>query len=82
MFTELYWLSAVIGFIGGVLIGVTLYKLIFRFRSRKGILRIDHSNPEKDVYRFEIDGIVDTSTKRFILKVDHDADLSQEFSQE
>lgn len=78
MFSELYWFSAVIGFIGGILIGAILYKLIFMFRSRKGVLRIDHSNPEKDVYRFEIDGIADTSTKRFILKVDHDADLSQE----
>lgn len=78
MFSELYCFSAVIGFIGGILIGAILYKLIFMFRSRKGVLRIDHSNPEKDVYRFEIDGIADTSTKRFILKVDHGADLSQE----
>ena len=77
MFTELYWFSAVIGFVGGLLVGVIVYKLIFRFCSKKGILRIDHSNPEKDVYRFEIDGIVDNSTKRFILKVDHNADLSQ-----
>lgn len=78
MFTELYWLSAVMGFVGGLLVGVILYKLIFWLSSRKGVLRIDHSNPEKDVYRFEIDGIVDNSTKRFVLKVDHDADLSQE----
>ena len=77
MFTELYWFSAVIGFVGGLLAGAILYRLIFWFRSRKGTLRIDHSNPEKDVYRFEIDGIVDNSTKRFVLKVDHDADLSQ-----
>lgn len=78
MFTELYWLSAVIGFVGGMVIGSILSRLIFWLRSKKGILRIDHSNPEKDIYRFEIDGIVDNSTKRFVLKVDHDADLSQE----
>lgn len=78
MFTELYWFSAVIGFVGGLLVGIIFYRLIFWLRSKKGVLRIDHSNPEKDVYRFEIDGIVDDSTKRFVLKVDHDADLSHE----
>lgn len=78
MFTELYWLSAVMGFIGGILVGVILCKLIFCLSSKKGVLRIDHSNPDKDVYRFEIDGVVNNSTKRFILKVDHNADLSQE----
>ena len=76
--TAFYWISASIGFVGGVVIGCIITCLIFLARSKKGVLRIDHSNPEKDVYRFEIDGIADKSTKRFILKVDHDADLSQE----
>ena len=43
-----------------------------------GVLRIDHSNPEKDVYRFDIENLDALSTKsRIVLKVDNDADLSQ-----
>lgn len=64
------------------LIGLTLYAVlipIFCYRkTTSGILRIDHSNPEKDIYRFEIndlDGL--KGKKRIVLKIDHDADLSQ-----
>lgn len=43
-----------------------------------GVLRIDHSNPEKDMYRFEIDDLENLSKKRrIVLKIDHNADLSQ-----
>ena len=43
-----------------------------------GTLKIDHSNPEKDLYRFEIDKIEDLSERRvLILKIDNNADLSQ-----
>ena len=43
-----------------------------------GTLKIDHSNPEKDVYRFEIDDLDKLNTKtRIVLKIDHDANLSQ-----
>lgn len=44
-----------------------------------GTLKIDHSNPEKDVYRLEIDDLEGLSKKRkIILKVDNCANLSQE----
>lgn len=43
-----------------------------------GTLKIDHSDPEKDLYRFEIDDLDDLSKKkRVILSIEHDADLSQ-----
>lgn len=43
-----------------------------------GTLKIDHSDPEKDLYRFEIDDLDDLSKKkRVILSIKHDADLSQ-----
>ncbi len=43
-----------------------------------GTLRIDHSNPEKDVYRFDIDDLDSLAKKkRIILLVDNNADLSQ-----
>lgn len=44
-----------------------------------GTLKIDHSNPEKDVYRLEIDDLEGLSKKRkIVLKVDNRANLSQE----
>ena len=63
----------------GVLVGSIISNIIFYIRYRKaGTLRIDHSNPEKDVYRIEIDDLDGLSKKkRVILKVDNNANLSQ-----
>lgn len=53
--------------------------IITYLMSARGTLRIDHSNPEKDVYRIEIDNLEDLSRKkRVILDVDNSAILSQE----
>lgn len=44
-----------------------------------GTLRIDHSNPKKDVYQFVFDDFDDLSKyKKITLKVDHKADLSHD----
>lgn len=44
-----------------------------------GTLKVDHSNPEKDVYRLEIDDLEGLSKKhKIVLKVDNRANLSQE----
>lgn len=70
----MYLLWSVVGIFIGSIIGV----LIFRAHSSNGTLRIDHTNPEKDVYRIEIDDFDKLSKKkRVILKVDNHADLSQ-----
>ena len=63
----------------GVIIGCLVSNIIFFIRYRYGgTLRIDNSNPEKDVYRFEIDDINKLSKfKRIILKVNHNSGLSQ-----
>ena len=63
----------------GVLVGLIISNIIFSIRYRKaGTLRIDHSNPEKDVYRIEIDDLDGLSKKKhIILKVDNNANLSQ-----
>lgn len=43
-----------------------------------GTLRIDQSNPEKNIYRIELDKLDIVSKKKHIyLKVDPKADLSQ-----
>lgn len=62
----------------GVLFGAIVANVLrFEFKSF-GVLRIDHSNPEKDMYRFEIDKLESLSSKKkIVLKIDNDADLSQ-----
>lgn len=62
----------------GVIVGSILTTIIRNFRTKSGTLRIDHTNPSKDVYRFEIDDLDSLSKKkRIVLKIDHDANLSQ-----
>lgn len=66
-------------FILGLAVGVMVALLvIWSPWSGKGVLRIDHSDPAKDKYRFEIDNLDALDKKRrVILKVDHHANLSQ-----
>ena len=60
------------------LAGVAVGSIVTSCRKASGTLRIDHSNPEKDVYRFDIDDLNGLSKKkRIVLKVDNYADLSQ-----
>ena len=57
----------------------TIIQIAWHYRSASGTLRIDHSNPLKDIYRIEIDDLDKLSRKRrVVLKVDHNADLSQQ----
>jgi hypothetical protein len=65
-------------FMVGVIVGTLLTNIIFLFKRGSGTLQIDHSNPEKDVYRFKIDDLDSLNHKTHItLEIDHDADLSQ-----
>ena len=50
---------------------------IFCFRTEKGVMLIDHSDAEKDICRIDLNNKLDRKTKKFILKIDHDAKLSQ-----
>lgn len=64
----------VLGFVLAMLINI-VERLILK---PHGTLRIDHSNPEKDIYRFEINNLDSLDKKkRIVLKIDHHADLSQ-----
>ena len=64
----------VLGFVLAILIDA-VERLILK---PHGTLKIDHSNPEKDVYRFEINDLDSLDKKkRIVLKIDHHADLSQ-----
>ncbi len=63
----------------GVIIGVIVSWLFSKICGVSGTLKIDHSNPEKDIYRIELDDLDVLSKKhRVVLKVDHNAKLTQD----
>ena len=62
----------------GIIIEAIAMYFIFCFRTEKGVMLIDHSDPEKDICRIDLDNKLDRKTKKFILKIDHNAKLSQE----
>lgn len=67
-----------IWFLVGVIVGSIVSSIRYWRKRTSGTLRIDHSNPEKDIYRFEVDGIENLAKKKeIILKIDNNADLSQ-----
>ena len=69
-----YLILFVCSFISSIVTMIVMY-----LTSARGTLRIDHSNPEKDLYRIEINNLEDLSRKkRVILDVDNSAILSQE----
>ena len=60
------------------LCGIIVNELLQYLKKCYGVLRIDQTDPEKDMYRFEIDNLDDLSKKRYIvLKIEHSKDLSQ-----
>lgn len=66
-------------FLIGVAIGSIISNIIFFSRAASGTLKIDHTNPEKDRYKLVIDDLdLLDKKKKFILKIDNNADLSQE----
>lgn len=72
------WLCFAGAGVCGIIFGIGVMLLYMVLKTAFGTLRIDHHNPEKDVYRFEIDDLDKIkSRKRVVLKVDNDADLSQ-----
>lgn len=65
-------------FIVGGLVGSIMYAIMQGIFVAHGTLRIDHSDPEKDVYRLEIGDLNKLNRKSYVeLKIDHHADLSQ-----
>lgn len=65
-------------FIFGVIVGGLLTCLI-GLRMLVGTLKIDHDNPEKDVYRFEVQDIDSLSKRKYVLlQVESDSHFSHE----
>lgn len=68
-----------IAFLLGMVIGMFIINWIWSKQTMDGILKIDHSDPGKDLYRFEIDDLEGVDKKkRITLHIDHNANLSQE----
>lgn len=62
----------------GVIIGAVVTIIVMCKLTTYGTLKIDHSDPEKDIYRFDVDDIDKLSKKkRVVLYVDNHANLSQ-----
>lgn len=65
-------------FLLGVFIGALITLITRDIGAGSGTLRVDHSNPEKDIYRLEVDDLDGLDKKkRLNLKIDHHANLSQ-----
>ena len=65
----IWYIYAGIGIIG-MIIGSIISNIIFYLRSGYGILKIDETNPEKDMYKFIIDDLKKLKKKkRMILKI-------------
>lgn len=63
-------------FILGLIIGSLIVLIFHRRITASGELLIDHTDPEKDIYRINIDNLDDLSKKKqVILKVDNNARL-------
>ena len=62
----------------GVISVLIIKDIIFYMINKDGTLKIDHSDPEKDSYRIDINDLDKLSKKKLIiLKIDNNADLSQ-----
>lgn len=65
--------------LAGIIVGLLLMAVIVSVRSSFGTLRIDSSNPEKDIHRLDIHDLDSIPKKKYIiLRVDKNAKLSQE----
>lgn len=68
------WLYYLLGMIVGVILSYIARTTFGCF----GVIKIDHNNPDKDIYRLELKELDDLPKQKYIvLKVDNNADLSQ-----
>jgi hypothetical protein len=56
----------------GVLIALLVHSIIFYWRTGFGTLTIDHTDPEKDIYRFAVEDLDDLNRKSKIeMRIEH-----------
>lgn len=64
-------------FASGVLVGALVALSSLKLTSKKGYLLIDESNPDKPIWRIDLNNLLDDNTKKFVLEIKRDVDLSQ-----
>lgn len=64
----------------GIIIGLILANLmVWNPWTATGVMRVDHTNPDKDSYLLEIDDLDQLNhKKRIIIAIDHNANLSRD----
>ena len=68
------WLYYLLGMVVGVILSYIAHTTVRCF----GVIKIDHNDPGKDIYRLELKELDDLPKQKYIvLKVDNNADLSQ-----
>ena len=61
----------------GLIIGSLVVLIYYRCVTISGVLRIDHSDPDKDIYQINLNSLDDLAKKkRVVLKVDNNAKLN------
>lgn len=64
-------------FLGGFVFGAVLMFVIIHIKTTTGVILIDHSNPEKDIYQINLDKFDNLKkAKRVWLRVNHEAHLN------
>ena len=71
-----YLILFICSFVSSIMTMIVMY-----LTSARGTLRIDHSNPEKDIYRLDLDNVCSMNKKTLLLKIDHRANFTNEYSQ-
>lgn len=65
-------------FVIGVICGIIASKIFQRFRKTIGTLIVDMSDPDKDIYRLEIDNLDNIPKMKYILlKVETSKEIAQ-----
>ena len=63
-------------FASGVLAGVLVILSSLKLTTKKGYLLIDESNPDKPIWRIDLNNLLDDNTKKFVLEIKRGVDLS------
>ena len=64
-------------FASGVLAGILVVLSSLKLTTKKGYLLIDESNPDKPIWRIDLNNLLDDNTKKFVLEIKRGANLSQ-----
>lgn len=72
-------IELLVSWITGIIVGILLTTVIVTVKSAIGTLKIDTTNPEKDLWRLDVHDLDKIAQKKYIiLQVDKDAHLSQQ----